>query len=359
MVFYISKLRFGLVGYGTRGKYWIFALRSKRDVDMVAVCDIREKAAKKAATLSGADFYTDNYEEFIKQDLDAIVIATPHFLHAPQTILAAENEINVLCEKPMAITLKECDDMIRAANQNDIKLSIGFQHRFDEQYIKMKQAIDAGALGDIFQINLSFRKWRSEMYYEQSTHHWRGRWTTEGGGVLINQAVHFIDLFQWLGGDIENIFASAKISRHEFQEVEDNVNAIVNFKNGAHGQFHSAITYDYDKGIELGIYGTKASLVWRNHKLHNSMTRKAKRNSFWGDLKKNLKHPHLENFIQSIKEDDKSIISVNGEEGRKSIEFIRGIYMSEISGRKVRFPVNDNGTFPTLGRYYKTEWENL
>jgi UDP-N-acetyl-2-amino-2-deoxyglucuronate dehydrogenase len=351
----MGKLRFGLVGVGDRGAYWATALKTHPDVDLVGICEIRPDILKKAAFLTRVQVATEQYEELLKLKLDAVVIATPHYLHAPMTIAAAENNINVICEKPMAITCKECDDIIRSVRQNDVKLAIGFQHRFDSNYIKIKQAIDQNLLGNVFQINCIVHWWRDEMYYETSPEHWKGRWVTEGGGTLINQSVHFIDIFQWLGGPINDIQASATISEHEFQETEDNVNAIVNFKNGAMGIIQSGIIYEHNRGEDLGVYGTKGSMIWEHNKLHDSLGGKAKRNPILKSIKNLVGHPVLNNFIEAIKTDNKKIISVDGEEGKKSIEIIRGIYMSQMQNKKISFPVVDNGSFPVLGKFYKTE----
>lgn len=351
----MAKLKFGLVGIGDRGSYWAAILKTHSEVDLVGICDSQPNVLKKAKILTRADFATENFEELIKQKLDAIVIATPHYLHAPMTIAAAENNINVLCEKPMAITCKECDDMIRAVRQNDIMLAIGFQHRFDQNYIKMKNAIEQGLLGNVFQINCLVHWWRSENYYESSVYHWKGRWATEGGGALINQCVHFIDIFQWLGGSINDIQASATISKHEFQETEDNVNAIVNFKNGAMGIIQAGVAYEYNHGEDLAVYGTKGSLVWTKNKLHDSLSGTAKRNPLFKSIKNLIGFPVLDNFIEAVRTGDKKKISVDGEEGKKSIEIIRGIYMSQIRNRKISFPVIDDGSFPVLGKFFKTD----
>lgn len=379
----MKNLRFGVVGVGGRGSGWARDLNHIEGVDLVGICDIRKEQAELVAKKEKISYWTTNYDELLDQKLDAIVIATPHYLHAPFTIKAAEREINVFCEKPMAVTLKECDDMIRAVRQNAVKLAIGFQYRFNKTYRMMKAAIEKGHLGKVFQVNMFTRWWRPELYYETSAHHWRGRWATEGGGALINQTVHNMDIFQWLGGPIQDIQASAHIYAHEFQETEDNVGAVVNFKNGAIGLIQAGVAYAHYQVDELSVVGTEGAMIFRDHKLIDNRSAKYKKepllpetndeskNSMMdetavedekenknetGEIKKGKPNPLIGNFIQAIRDDDPSIISVDGEEGKKTIEIIRGIYMSIMNNGKVSFPVADNGTFPVLGKYYKSDF---
>ncbi|MBD3353285.1 MAG: hypothetical protein GF364_17525 [Candidatus Lokiarchaeota archaeon] len=351
----MANLKFGVVGVGGQGGGWTRKLNECESTDLVGVCDIRKGHIKKFAKDHNIPFWTDDYEQLLQQDLDVVVIATPHYLHAPFTIKAAQNDINVFCEKPMATTIKECDDMIRAATQNDVKLGFGFQYRFNKNYIMMKEAIEKGLLGDIFQVNMFVRWYRTELYYEMSNQHWRGRWSTEGGGALINQSVHSIDIFQWLGGEIKDISASAHIVKHEFQETEDNVGALLNFKNGAIGLLQAGVAYEFDNGTdEIGVYGTEGTMRLVGGVLEDKRQGKNKKVPLAENVEKGKPNPLMANFIRAIEEDDADIISVDGEEGKKSIELIRGIYMSIINNARVSFPVADNGTFPTLGKYYKS-----
>lgn len=349
----MGKLQFGVVGVGGRGSGWARDINNAEELDLVGVCDIRKGQAKSVAEKNGVEFWTDDYDELLKKNLDVVVIATPHYLHAPFTIKAAENDINVFCEKPMATTVKECDDMIRKVTQNDVKLGIGFQYRFNPMYMKMKRAIDQGLLGNIFQVNVFTRWYRNELYYEMSNHHWRGRWATEGGGALINQTVHSLDIFQWLGGDIQDVQASAHISTHQFQETEDNVGAVVNFKSGAIGLIQAGVGYQYGGVDELGVYGTEGAMVRHGSDFNDERQGKKKDIELVPEKPSGVPNPLMANFIEAVEEDDADIISVDGEEGKKSIELIRGIYMSVMNNGKVSFPVADNGTYPVLGKYYK------
>ena len=142
-----------------------------------------------------------------KEKLDLVINATPHYMHAPIVIAAAEDGLNILSEKPTCINLKQADAMIEAVDRTKIKCAIGFQHRFDPIYVALKNAITSGDLGEIYQMNMMFHWYRNENYYLNSSpvpenkdslwEGWRGHWRTEGAGALANQIIHFMDLFQW------------------------------------------------------------------------------------------------------------------------------------------------------------------
>ena len=196
----MAKLKFGVIGAaGGQGGGWASKIAGWGktevfDLELVAVCDINKIGIEKKAQELGCAAYTD-YEKMYKEaKLDAVVIATPHFLHAPQAIAAAENDINILVEKPMCITLQQADAMRKAVKMNDVKLAVGFQHRFNPSFLGLKNAIESGDLGFIYQLNCFFRHWRTDLYYETSSqvkdpnsgkeHGWRGHWATEGAGAL-------------------------------------------------------------------------------------------------------------------------------------------------------------------------------
>jgi predicted dehydrogenase len=286
--------------------------------------------------------------------------ATPHYLHAPYSIKAMENEFHVFVEKPMAITLHQCDEMIRTAKQNDVKLQVGHQRRLDSGSIKIKKAIDSGKIGEIYHMNLSARWYRSEMYFvtsspvreEDGGRHWRGKWKTEGGSALINQTVHLIDLFRWFGGEMKDIQASAHTCLHEFIETEDNVGAVVNFKNGAIGVIQAGVVYENEHD-RFEIYGTKGKIKMDENGLMINGEKST------GDKMEEVeveegKRPIMQNFIDAINDDVPLVC--DGYEGRNPIEVIRGIYMSVMNNGKVPFPVADNGCFPRLPNYYKPEF---
>jgi predicted dehydrogenase len=357
----MGKLKFGVVGCGGQGSGWARYLAKHKDAELVALCDIdagKLNAVKKA---TGCQYGTQNFDEFIEQKLDAIVNACPHYLHADYSIKAMENDINVFVEKPMAITLQQCDEMIKTAKQNDVKLQVGHQRRFGKAEMKIKKALDAGVIGNIFHMNLNARWYRTEVYFvtsspvreEDGGKHWRGRWKTEGGSALINQTVHLIDLFRWFGGEIKDIQASAHTCLHEFIETEDNVGAVINFQNGAIGTLQCGVVYEKESD-RIEIFGTKGKIKFdenglsiKGEKSNDSVTEEEEPGEAGA-------RPIMDNFIAAINDDEP--LACDGYQGRNAIEVIRGIYMSVMNNGKVSFPVCDNGCFPRLPNYYKPEY---
>ena len=383
----MSKLKFGVVGAaGGQGGNWAkriagWAKTEVFDIELAAVCDKNKSGIEKRAQELGTTSYSDYQKMYKEAGLDAVVIATPHYLHAPMAILAAESDINILVEKPMCITVKQADAMRKAVRSNDVKLAVGFQHRFSPVYNGLKNAINSGDLGDIFQLNMFFRDWRTEMYYETSSrvkdpqtgieHGWRGHWSTEGAGALSNQIIHFLDLFQWFGGPIKSVSAISRVAKHSFPETDDNTNAIVEFENGSMGNIQASVAYEYGSESEYGIYGTKGALVHRKNMVDDNgkkvpfldfrspeIKKKKPLKSYFGqgfDESMDM----FNAFIEAINEDDESTIKVNVEEGRKSIELMRAILMSIIFEKKVTVPLHDADIWPSLAHTYKNPMFDL
>jgi UDP-N-acetyl-2-amino-2-deoxyglucuronate dehydrogenase len=353
-----------VIGPGGQGGSWSSRLYAKKDeCKLVAVCDIDEKRAKQVAAQCGnCNVYTDVNDLIKNEKLDFVVIATPHYLHAPFTILCAENDINVLCEKPMAINLQQADQMIIAARKNAIKLGFGFQHRFNRHHEYMYDAArgakgELGDLGRITDFTLSARHFRTGMYYLTSSRidprtgvsagQWRGRWETEGAGILINQAVHDIDFFQWVVGPIKSLSAhAATIARdHALIEVEDTVAVSFTAQNGAVGTMmfstanKNAPDNFYRVQGENGYVEMKGEFV-------TSDTRYKSEEDWEVPFEKKPRHDLLENFIDAI--DNDTDPKVPGEEARKSLEVIRAILKSVQEERAVNFPVRDTIAYPTM-----------
>lgn len=354
----MGKLKFGVVGCGGQGGGWAKYLAKNERAELVALCDIDAGRLAALQKLTGCAFTTQDFDTFLDQKLDAIVNATPHYLHGEYSIRAMENEKHVFVEKPMAITLHQCDEMIKTARQNDVKLQVGHQRRFGKGEMRIKKALDAGLIGDVFHINLAARWYRTEMYFVTSTpvreqdggKHWRGRWKTEGGSALINQTVHLIDLFRWFGGEIKDIQASAHTCLHEFIETEDNVGAVVNFRNGAIGTIQAGVVYEKEND-RIEIYGSKGKIKMDENGLVINAEKSADANLVEEEPSEAGSRPIMENFIDAIQEDKP--LACDGYQARNAIEVIRGIYMSVMNNGKVSFPVCDNGCFPRLPNYYK------
>ncbi len=375
------ELRTGIIGVGGQGRSWLRRIKSYKKVSnstlkFVAACDINEAMLKKIGEQEHCATHVDYLQMLEKEKLDLVIIATPHYVHAPISIAAAEHGVNVLVEKPMCINLKQAGEMKAAVEKSKIKLAVGFQHRFDPPYAGLKNMIAAGALGDIFQLNMIFHWWRKEDYFLNSSPvkenedtdwaGWRGHWKTEGASALLNQMVHFIDIFQWLSpSPPKAVSAAVRVHKHTLIETDDNTNAVIEFENGSLGFLQAGVAYEYGKEEEYGAYGTKGAVVRRKGlkgalgvpKIYQDFRPKAAKKDTpirkfipWNlNLPKNL----LANLVKAIENDDPKSISVDVNEGRKSVELIRGILLSQKHGKKITFPLEDMADeFPELPHTY-------
>ncbi|MFX0101973.1 MAG: Gfo/Idh/MocA family protein [Candidatus Hodarchaeota archaeon] len=370
-----TKKRFAVIGPGGRGSGWARNLQKHEETDIVALCDINEGKIKRMAEgFGGIGYYTNADEMFKKEDLDAVVIATPHYLHAPFTVQAAENDCHVLCEKPMAINLQQADQMIIACRKNDVKLAIGFQHRF---HIANSYVYDAArgaegdkgvSLGRITDFTLIARHYRGDVYYLGSSPvdpatgvpagPWRGRWLTEGGGILANQAIHDIDLFQYIVGPFHSLSAhAATIAReHALIEVEDTVAVTFTAKNGAVGRMIFSTSNKKASGNTMRIQGEYGYLEYKMPYVRVD-TRYKDEEDWEVPFMAPKRHNLLENFLDAIDNDTEPMIP--GEEGRKSVEVMRAIFKSIQEERTVYFPIKDTMTYPTLHNLSRDEPLNL
>lgn len=369
-----SVKKTAVIGPGGQGGNWAKRLHTHEETELVAVCDINEQRAKQIAGQNGnCNAYTDANEMFKKETIDFVVIATPHYMHAPYAVLAAENDCHVLSEKPMAINLQQCDQMIIACRKNDVKLGIGFQHRFSVANQYVYDAIrgaegDQGSLGRITDFYLVARHYRSDLYYLNSSlvdpstgvpaGPWRGRWLTEGGGILANQAIHDIDLFQYLVGPIHSLSAHAATiaKEHALIEVEDTVSVSFTTKTGAVGTMVFTTANKKSPGNTIIVHGENGYIEYQKPWVKADTRYKDEEDwevPFMSPKRYNL----LENFIDAIDNDTEPMVP--GEEGRKSIEVMRAIFKSVQEERTVYFPIKDTITYPTLNNLSRKSAEEL
>lgn len=379
----MKTLRTAVIGAGGgRGSGWCQRVKKNSNIngtnlELVAGCDLRETPLKATTNKYNIKAYLDYNEMFEKEDLDLVIIATPHYVHAPQSITAAEHGVHVLTEKIMCINLEQADAMKSAVDKNDIKLAVGFQKRFDKNMLILKNLVASGDLGQIFQVNMNVHWWRTEDYYLNSTpvpdnedelwEGWRGHWPTEGAGALSNQMIHFLDLFQWFApGNLKECMAMSKINKHTLVETDDNTNAVIGFDDGSMGNIQAGVAYEYGKQDRFEIYGTEGAIIYQNHGLKKFLglptkfkdMRKAsvkatkKLSSYADNYARDQSKQVLVNLVDAIVQDDSSIISVDVEEGRKSVELMRAMLVSEKKGGKITVPFDDKGDFPELQRNY-------
>lgn len=252
----MSKLKVAIIGCGNIFPMHAQSIVSREDAELVAVCDVKQERAEEKAKIYQCGIYTDYMEMFEKEKIDVLHICLPHHLHAPVTIEAAKRKIHILTEKPMSIHYDDAKAMVEAAKENKVTLGVIFQNRYNPGSQLIKRMLDNGDLGTIKSGKLSVTWDRSDEYYQKSD--WKGTWEKEGGGVIIDQAIHTMDLMRWfINEEIKYVDASISNRAHEIIEVEDAAEGVIAYKNGIVTAFHAINYYTYDAPVEIELHCEK------------------------------------------------------------------------------------------------------
>ncbi|MGC9064872.1 MAG: Gfo/Idh/MocA family protein, partial [bacterium] len=254
----MDKVRFGIVGCGVIGPTHAEAIGNIDIAELKAVCDIVPEKAKTLGEKYGVDWYTDYEEMLARQDIDVVSICVPSGLHSDLGVKAAKAGKHVLVEKPIDITLEKADTLIETCKKTGVKLSVISQHRFDKGIKELKSAIDSGRIGRLVMADAYVKWWRPQEYYDSAG--WRGTWTLDGGGALMNQSVHFVDQLLYLAGPVKEVTAYCGTLAHKI-EVEDVAIAIIKYKNGALGVIQGSTACYPGFKERLEFHGTNGSII--------------------------------------------------------------------------------------------------
>ncbi len=340
---------FGIIGCGMIAK---FHARAIADLDNARLVACYNRTAPKADALAaefGGEVYTDLEQMLAREDLHVVTICTPSGAHSEPTIAAAKAGKHVIVEKPLDVTRERCQAMIDACSQAGVKLATIFPSRFHHSSQLMKQAVDQGRFGKLA-LGDAYVKWfRTQEYYDSGA--WRGTWKMDGGGALMNQAIHSVDLLLWLMGPVAEVMAHTATLAHERIEVEDVATATLKFANGALGTI-VATTAGFPgslKRIELsGSQGTaileeEDIIKWEfaqaqplDAELREEMQGRTKTGGGAGDPAAIGHHAHtllFRDFLEAIEQDRAP--SIDGTEGMRSVELILAIYESAKTGKRV------------------------
>lgn len=327
----------GIVGGGVIS---VTHARAAREIEGVAVAAVygqnREKVAQLSQSYGGAAY--DSFEAFLAhKPMDLIMIGSPSGLHAEQGIAAAQHGLHVLVEKPIDITTERADALIDACERAGVKLGVMFQDRVAPGICRLKELVDAGELGKPILVSGSVRWYRPPEYYSDSR--WRGTWALDGGGALMNQGVHTVDLLLWLMGDVERVSAKTITALHDI-EVEDTVVATLEFANGAIGTLQAATSVypGYRRRVE--VTGTNGTMVLEHDRIIAADLRDPIANVILpeenDDTSPEIRgHKRLlEDFLHAIETNSKP--RCDGREGRRSVALVQAIYESSRTGRAVK-----------------------
>ncbi|HKM04410.1 MAG TPA: Gfo/Idh/MocA family oxidoreductase [Lachnospiraceae bacterium] len=259
-----KNIRVGVVGCGAIAPLHLEAIEQIPGVNLQYVCDKDMDRASKTAKRYQCQYVTD-YKELLTKNLDVIHILTPHYLHMPMAIEALECGKHVILEKPIAITLEQCQ-MLQAAQMKSIgTINVILQNRYNPTSLYLKQAAESGIYGAMKAMKGIVAWNRSDVYYTDSD--WRGNWSTEGGGLLINQALHTLDLMQWIGGPIKFIKGHIDNYNHPYIEVEDTAVVMMEYENSAIGSFYGTNNHGINSNIELEVVFETATFTQMNEEL--------------------------------------------------------------------------------------------
>lgn len=251
-------IRFGIIGSGGISTAHAKAINSVPGTKLVACSDVIPERAQKLAQQFNCEWYDSNEKLVERDDIDVVNVCTPSGLHAELGLLAAKAGKHVIVEKPFDLSLKKIDRLIRTCQKKNLKLTCIFQYRFSKSGRMIKKAVDEGRFGQLVFATVECKWYRAQSYYDSGE--WRGTWALDGG-VLSNQAIHYIDQLCWLAGEVERVEFAKIETRARRMEAEDSAVAMVMFKNGAWGVIQgSTLTYPGLSG-RIEICGTKGSAV--------------------------------------------------------------------------------------------------
>jgi predicted dehydrogenase len=242
-------LKIAVIGLGDISNIHISAIQANPSVELVAVCDHDETLKD---TVSGVNFYTDYHEMLEKETLDCVHNCLPHYLHYPATKACVRKGVHVFQEKPLGLNINEGLELVKLEEDNqDVKIGVCLQNRYNESFEKLLEIVNSGQYGKITGIKGLVTWFRPKAYYDAKP--WRGKMEFAGGGVMINQALHTLDLMQLLGGEIETIRGSIdKLLDYDI-EVEDTATANIKFKTGAKGLFFATNANSENSSVELQV----------------------------------------------------------------------------------------------------------
>ena len=350
------RFGFGIIGCGMIANFHARAIGDIRGAKVVACYDTIPAAADRFAAAQGCKAYHDLDAMLADSKVDVVTVGSPSGAHLEPAVAAARAGKHVIVEKPLEITLKRCDKIIAECKKAGVKLSAIFPSRFHHASVQMKQALDAGRFGRLT-LGEAYVKWyRTQAYYDSGA--WRGTWELDGGGALMNQAIHSVDILTWLMGPVVEITAHWGLLAHRRIDVEDTVVATLRFRNGALGVIEAttAAYPGYLKRIEVhGSEGSAAMeeedvVAWDFAKkvrgdaaVHARMAASTSTAGGASDPAAIGHHGHTAQFrdvLETIGTRRKP--AIDGPEGRRAVEIILGVYKAAETGKVVKLPLKSD-----------------
>ena len=359
----MEKLRTGIIGCGKVGDFHAKVYAELPQSEFVAVCDADSARAEAFASRYGVKAYTDVATMCRDARLDVVSICTPHPLHASPAVAAADCGCNVLVEKPLASSLEDCDAIIAAEKRNHVTVGTMVQRRFYRPCMRIHKAIEDGKLGRPVLGMVTMLGWRDEAYYNSAP--WRGTWKGEGGGVLVNQAPHQLDLLLCYMGEVDEVYGVWKNLNHPYIEVEDTAVAVVKFKSGAVGNIvvsnsqnpalYGRVHIFGENGAAAGVQTDGGAMfiagmtsiteppvndLWTVPGEEEMLPVWKKEDSDFFNSVDSMYYYHREqikDFLEAVQSGKKPLVDAT--EGRRTVELFTAIYRSTKDNAIIKFPL--------------------
>lgn len=341
-----ENLGYGIIGCGVIAPWHARAVQNLPNAELIAVCDVLPEKAEKLKTDFGAQYaYTDYRDLIARDDIDIVSICVPSGLHAAVGIDAAKAGKHIMSEKPLDVTLENIDNLIKTCRDEDVKLACIFQRRTSNLWQLVKKTIDEGKIGKMVLASAYLKYFRSQEYYDSAG--WRGTWELDGGGALMNQCVHLIDLLRWIMGPVDTIFAFADHLARKI-EVEDTCVSSMKFKSGAFGTMEGTTSVTPGMNHRMELHGETGTILIDGETVIKWDVPGEDKEEIVKGLSDNVGNAasdptaiagdghqiQIADLIAAIKEDREPM--VNGEEARKAVEFILAVYQSSKTGEPVK-----------------------
>ena len=360
----MKTIRIGLIGLGSMGQVHLKSMADIEGLEVTAVCDANPKTIE---SFKGAKF-TDSSELINSGKIDAVIIATPHYFHTPVSIEALQKGLHVLVEKPIAAHIYDAQKMITAHKDKSVIFAAMFNQRTDPMYKKLKDMVDNNELGKITRVNWIITTWfRTYAYYASGG--WRATWEGEGGGVLLNQCPHNLDIFQWIIGLPSKVTANIGLGKYHNIEVEDEVTALLEYPDNATGVFITSTgeapgTDRFEITAEKGkVVVENRKIIFRHNETETTQYSKTTKDRFGippssvtteFDFTKDSGEQHvgiIKNFRDAIL--GKAPLIASAEEGLRSLELGNAILLSGIFKKPIEIPLDSDFFYSEFNQLIK------
>jgi UDP-N-acetyl-2-amino-2-deoxyglucuronate dehydrogenase len=340
------------------------AIQGISNAHLAAVWSRRPGSAEEFALRYNTKAYSDISLMIKENNIDLVIVCTPHPYHKQPAVEAALAGANVLVEKPLAASLTDCDDIIEACRRASVKLGVISQRRWYEPVKRVREAIENGKIGKPVLATVTMLGWRDKAYYDSDD--WRGTWKDEGGGVLVNQAPHQLDIMLWFMGEVDELYGLWRNLNHPYIEVEDTAAAIIKFKSGAignilvsnsqkpgiygkvqvHGANGASVGVQTDGGAMFiagmtGVAEPPVNDLWTIPGEENMLTEWVRQDTeTFNNCDPTVKYMkcQIEDYLDALENSREP--AVTGEAGRRTVELFTAIYRSGIDNKPVKFPLN-------------------